>query len=149
MKTQISDCEVHFVTKAAYASVLRENPYIDKIHELNDSLSSLILELKNEKYDVIIDLHNNLRTRIVKTKLGVKSYSFKKLNWQKWLLTTFKINRLPNIHIVDRYMETVRDLNVNEDNLGLDYFIPEKDLMPLNWLPETHQNGFCSFGCRC
>lgn len=144
LKTQLPDAEIHCATKAAYASILAENPYVDKIHELGDSLNVLIKSLKRERFDVIIDLHHNLRTLIIKARLGVKSHSFNKLNWEKWLLTTFKINRLPNEHIVDRYMQTVAPLGVQPDNLGLDYFIPEKDDMPLDWLPATHQGGYAA-----
>jgi ADP-heptose:LPS heptosyltransferase len=42
-------------------------------------------------------------------------------------MVQFKINRLPAIHIVDRYFQTVSSLGVENDNEGLDYFIPEKD----------------------
>ncbi|MEQ9231868.1 MAG: glycosyltransferase family 9 protein [Cyclobacteriaceae bacterium] len=142
IKTQFPDAEVHYATKKAYRSLLEENPYVDKIHVLEDSLSSLVKELRREKFDFVVDLHNNLRTRIVKLRLRVKSQSFKKLNWEKWLLTTFKINKLPNVHIVDRYLETLSCFEINHDNLGLDYFIPEKDEMPMDWLPKSHQGGY-------
>ncbi|MGB1248135.1 MAG: glycosyltransferase family 9 protein, partial [Chitinophagales bacterium] len=71
--------------------------------------------------------HNNLRTSIIKFRLGVKSHSFNKLNIQKWLLTTFKINKLPDIHIVDRYLATTQSLGIKNDGKGLDYFIPKND----------------------
>ena len=145
LKTQLPNVEVHFATKLAYAGILKENPYIDKIHTLDNSLDKLIGTLRKESFDVVIDLHNNLRTRIIKLRLGVKSYSFNKLNKEKLLLTLFKINKLPNVHIVDRYMETVKPLGVEMDTLGLDYFIPESDEMPLDWLPKTHQGGFAAF----
>ncbi len=52
---------------------------------------------------------------------------------------------MPNVHIVDRYMETVAPLGVTNDDEGLDYFIPEKDFVEPNWLPETHRNGYIAF----
>lgn len=144
LKTQIPDAEIHYATKKAYQGILAENPYVDKIHVLEDSLSQLVKELKAEGFDHVVDLHHNLRTRIIKSRLSVRATSFNKLNWQKWLLTTFKINKLPNVHIVDRYMETVKELGVNTDNLGLDYFIPEKDEMSMEWLPATHRGGYAA-----
>ena len=63
-------------------------------------------ELRAEQFDYVIDLHKNLRTLHLRLILGVKIYAFNKLNFEKWLITKFKINRLPNIHIVDRYLET-------------------------------------------
>ncbi len=145
LKVQLENAEIHFCTKMAYASILEENPYIDKVLVLKDSLTDLIGNITNEKYDLIVDLHKNLRTRQIKARSGVPSKSFKKLNWQKWLLTNFKINHLPNIHIVDRYLETVKHLGIKPDNLGLDYFIPEKDIVEPEWLPETHQEEYIAY----
>jgi len=79
---------------------------------LEDSLNDLIKQLKVEQYDYVIDLHNNLRTRIIKFRLGVKSYSFDKLNFQKWLLVKFKKNIMPQVHIVDRNLKTLEHLGI-------------------------------------
>lgn len=141
LKTQLQ-AEVHYCVKKQYQSILAANPYIDKLHLLDGNLSELIKELKAERFDYVIDLHHNLRTLIIKKRLGVKSYSFSKLNVEKWLMTNLKINKLPNVHIVDRYMEAVAPLGVKMDSLGLDYFIPEKDEVELQWLPETHQKEY-------
>ncbi|WP_017730431.1 glycosyltransferase family 9 protein [Nafulsella turpanensis] len=145
LKTQLEDCELHFATKKGYASILEANPYIDSLHLLEDSLDQLIGQLKKEKFDYIIDLHNNLRTRIIKLRLGIKASSFYKLNYEKWLMVNFKINRLPNIHIVDRYLDTVAPLGVKNDDKGLDYFIPEKDEVEPDWLPDTHRGEYVAY----
>lgn len=145
VKTQLGNVEVHFATKSQYRTILENNPYVDRFFLLEENLNELISQLKKEEYDVVIDLHNNLRTRIVKWKLGVRSFSFNKLNWQKWLMVNFKINRLPDKHIVDRYLETAISLGVKNDGLGLDYFIPEKDVVPWEWLPKTHQRGYVAY----
>jgi len=145
LKTQLEDAEIHYATKVQYKSILEFNPYIDKLFLLEKSLSELITQLKQEKYDCIIDLHHNLRTQIIKTALRRRSYSFDKINFKKWLKVNLKIDQLPSLHIVDRYMRTVEPLGVKSDALGLDYFIPEKDEVPLEWLPETHQKNFVAY----
>ena len=145
LKTQLDNAEIHYVTKIQFRGLLTENPYVDKIHVLEGELQPLIKELRSEKFDYIIDLHNNLRTRILKMALGVKSFSYNKLNWEKWLMVNFKINKLPSIHIVDRYLSTLQPLNVKNDSLGLDYFIPTSDEVPNDWIPETHRTGFVAF----
>jgi len=142
LKIQLEDASIHFCTKKQYAGILSANPYLSKVHVLDNDLNKLIKELKQEHFDYVIDLHHNLRTSIIKLRLGVKSYSFNKLNRAKWLMVNLKIDKLPNVHIVDRYMETVKALGVKTDDLGLDYFIPDKDEVPYEWLPETHQKGY-------
>lgn len=145
LKTQLDDVEVHYCTKIQFRSIVENNPYIDKIHYLEESLGDLIAQLKKENFDVVIDLHRNLRTSIIKFRLSKKDYSFDKLNRQKWLMVNLKINQLPNRHIVDRYMDTVAQLGVKMDNLGLDYFIPEKDEVPIEWLPEVFRKEYVAY----
>jgi len=145
LKTQLEEAEVHYVTKVGYKSILESNPYIDKLFLLDKSLSHLIEQLRKEKYDYIIDLHHNLRTQIIKTALWRKSFSFDKINFQKWLKVNLKIDQLPMLHIVDRYLQTVAPLGVKSDALGLDYFIPEQDEVPTDWLPETHRKSFVAY----
>jgi heptosyltransferase-2 len=133
IKTQYPNAEVHFATKESFKVLVENNPYIDRYHLLGKSLNELIENLQTEKFDFIIDLHNNLRTSIIKLRLfSVKTFSFDKLNFKKWLLVNLKINQIPNVNIVDRYLETVKSLGVKNDLKGLDYFIPEKDKLQIN-----------------
>ncbi|WP_210463709.1 glycosyltransferase family 9 protein [Rufibacter roseolus] len=142
VKEQVLGAEVHFCTKAAFRNIIASNPYVDKVFCLENSLKDLLLQLKAERYDLILDLHNNLRTRVLKSRLGRPARSFDKLNYQKWLLVKFKINRMPDVHIVDRYLATAAPLGVQNDGEGLDYFIPEKDEIDLSTLPASHQKGY-------
>jgi len=142
LKQQLPEVTIHYCTKSSFKALLEPNPYIDKFHFLNESIAELVTELDKENFDWVIDLHNNLRTFILKMKLGVPSKSFDKLNWEKWLLVNLKINRLPRIHIVDRYMHTVEHLAVNYDGMGLDHFIPDKDVVSISSLPKAFQKGY-------
>ncbi len=118
--------EIHYLTKQAFEPVLAANPYIDKVWCIRKEVSEVLPQLRSEGFDTIIDLHHNLRSLRVRLALWkVRSFAFDKLNFEKWLLVRWKINRLPDRHIVDRYMDTVRSLNVVNDGAGLDYFIPE------------------------
>lgn len=106
------------------------NPYLSQVHYLDKGLAELLPVLKKERYDLVIDLHNNLRSLKIKRKLGVPSHSFPKLNLQKWLLVNFRVNLLPPVHIVDRYLDTLKDLLVENDGKGLDYYLPEATSLP-------------------
>ncbi|MEN8120956.1 MAG: glycosyltransferase family 9 protein [Bacteroidota bacterium] len=145
LKQQVEGAEVHYVTKKQYAGMLEANPYVDKVHVLEKSFSELIPELKAEYYHYIIDLHKNLRTYKVKKALKIQSFSFNKINWEKWLMVNLKVNKLPDLHIVDRYLETVKVFIEKNDLKGLDYFIPEKDVVNITTLPANFQNGYIAF----
>jgi ADP-heptose:LPS heptosyltransferase len=61
-------------------------------------------------------------------------------------MVRLKINKLPNIHIVERYLDTIKPLGIKTDSLGLDYFIPEKDIIDKNWIPGTHREKYVVYG---
>lgn len=125
LKQQIPNTEVHFITKKSFQPILQDNPYIDKLITIQSSIKEVVSKLKKEKYDWVIDLHKNVRTLSLKQKLGVPSRSFPKMNLEKWMLVKFKIDRMPKLHIVDRYFETVKHLGVKNDLQSCDFFISE------------------------
>ena len=143
LRKKYPESKLYFLTKAKHAGIVESNPNLDKVIELDDDFADTINILKDERFDYVIDLQNNLRTyRIRQALKGIPFCSFNKLNRQKWIYTTFKINMMPDKHVVDRYMEAVQDLQVTNDGLGLDFFIPEKDKIKESDIPFSHSHGF-------
>ena len=143
LKQQVEGAEVHYLTKKTFSVIVESNPYLDKVHVLNNDFESLSARLIAENFDYIIDLHHNLRTLKIKRALkGIPSIAFNKLNIQKWLLTCFKLNILPRLHIVDRYMATVKQFGVYNDGKGLDYFVPQSDVVPDGDIPAAQSLGY-------
>jgi heptosyltransferase-2 len=127
LKKQLEgEVELHYLTKTAYGSLLQQNPHIHQVHTIQKSTAEVSEALLAEGFDYVIDLHKNLRSWRVKRSLRSLSFTFHKLNWKKWLLVNFKQNRLPELHLVDRYFKAVEALGVKNDGQGLDYFLPEK-----------------------
>ena len=145
LKKQIQDAEIHVLTKKKFANLYKTNPYINKVYEYDDSLKKNIEELKLENYDYVVDLQKNKRSVRVTRALGRPHASFPKLNFRKLLLSTFKINIMPDVHIVDRYFKAVEKLNVRNDFYGLDFFISDKNNFPISELPVEFQNGYYAF----
>ena len=137
LKKQLN-AQVHYLTKSSYVSLLKNNPYIDSVYQIENSISEVIADLKKEKYDYVIDLHSNLRTQILKFRLGMPAKSFNKLNMEKFMLTNFKLDNMPKIHIVDRYLETVKHLGVKNDNQGLDFFLSANDKLDISIFPKNY-----------
>lgn len=146
LKNQLEgDVEIHYLTKKQYASILENNPNVNHVFSIEKSTNEVMNSLQAESYDYVVDLHKNLRSSRVKKGLKGLSFSFEKLNYQKWLLTNFKINKLPKIHIVQRYLDSVKALGIKNDVKGLEYYISEKDKVNLTELPLSHQNGYIAF----
>ena len=145
LRKKYPNAEIHFLTKSSFKNIIFSNPHINKFHFYKDSLRKVIKNLRLIKFDYVIDLHNNLRTLIVKKSLGVPSFSFGKLNIEKWIRVNLKIDRLPKQHIVARYFETVKTLEVVNDNEGLDFIINAVDEVDLKNLPPLVQSGYIAF----
>lgn len=144
VKAQLPDAEIHVATKPQYAALYESNPGITKVHKLQNGLGDLIRDLKKENFSFVVDLHKNLRSFRIRIALGKPSASFPKLNLQKYLLVRFKLNFMPDAHIVDRYFEAVKPLNVKNDGAGLDFFIPENTFIPKDLIPDFFTNGYCA-----
>ena len=142
LKKQLPDAEVHFLTKSSFRIVSESNPNIDKFYYYDNNLSVLIEELKTEQYDYVVDLHNNLRSNKIRRALKKKTYTIDKLNVQKFLLTKLNIDITPDVHITQRSLNTVLPLNVTDDGLGLDYYIPPGDVVRQEDIPTSHSAGF-------
>lgn len=127
LKLQLG-AEIHFLTKRQFLPLLEANPYLDKVFTIEKEVAEALPRLKQEHYDCLVDLHKNLRSLRVRWALRTKTFSFDKLNVEKWLLVRFGIDRLPRAHIVDRYLAAAAPLGVRNDGKGLDYFFPESHL---------------------
>lgn len=125
LKEQMTDVEVHFLTKASFKSLLEHNLNIDKLVTFERSYNEVLPELKAENYDRVIDLHHNIRTLKLKMALGKPSSSFPKLNIRKWLLVRLKKIRMPDVHVVDRYFMAVERLGVKNDHRPCEFFLSD------------------------
>lgn len=130
LKQQLS-AEVHFITKNLYKTIVNNNPHIDKVYSINRLTNEVLNGLKNEKYDYLIDLHNNIRSSQLRT-VADNYLSYNKQNFKKFLLVKFGIDMLNNKHTVDRYYDTVSSLGIKPDGVGLDFFLDEKDIVDIS-----------------
>ncbi len=144
-QTTEQDFEIHYVTKKAFAGILEHNPFIDQLHLHDRKRIGLIRKLRKEHFDLVIDLHNSTRSNILTFHLNRPTVRLRKLNVRKWMLTNFKINRMPKIHVVDRYLETLKVLDVSFDDKGLDYFFPEAMPAKEALLPGLFHKGYIAF----
>ncbi len=145
LKKQVDQAEIHYLTKSAFIPLLEANPYIDQLHAFSGDLNNTIRELKEIGFDYIIDLHHNLRTGVLKMKMKRMDFSVNKLNLQKWLYVNFRLDRLPEVHMVDRNLDTIRNFISVRDQEGLDYFIPAGDEMDTGSLPDQFRHGYIAF----
>ena len=99
IQRQFPDKKIHFLLRSEYESVLVNNHFLEKTYlftRIDEENKKLVKELRREKYDLVIDLQNNLRSALVCSKLRAKTVKFNKRDKAKFLLVKFKINLLKN-----------------------------------------------------
>ena len=132
---------IHFITKAEYSDIYINNNNVNKVIHLQKNLKKTINILRSEKYDLVIDLHNNIRSNFIKYSLTVKNFTYNKQSMRRWLLTNFKFD-IKIKHISESYIDTLLKLGISNDNNGLDLYLHEKDMIDFNNLPYEFRDGF-------
>lgn len=100
-----------------------QNPNITRLIIFDKAREAeLKIELSNEKYDLIIDLQNNWRSRKITRGIAGNILMFVKPTFAKLLLVYLKMNFLKEYKsIVQRYAEAA---GVELDQAGLELFLP-------------------------
>ncbi|MFN4950982.1 MAG: glycosyltransferase family 9 protein [Flavobacteriales bacterium] len=126
--------EIHFLTKPSNKPVLELLSSKVQHRFLQESLVQTATQLRSEGYDLVIDLHNNLRTFLLQVLMLKGSWNrFRKLNFQKWLLTSLKWNTLPKVHLVERYAQAAK-VNPTSVTLGLNNANLVVESLPSNYV---------------
>jgi heptosyltransferase-2 len=110
LRNKFPQSEIHYCVYTSYSDILKYNPNIDRIIAIEDKpgfrkLRALKKEIIQNRYVLILDAHNNLRTFYLKLFMPGRVESFKKYSLRKFLLVKFKINLMRHLpQISQRYL---------------------------------------------
>jgi heptosyltransferase-2 len=121
--------KIDFIVKNIYKDLLNFNPHINKLYSLKlnegrKELNELKTILREKSYNVVFDLHNNLRSNYLKRGIHAeRTYSIKKEKIKQTLLVRLKINLYDSeTPIPDKYLSAAKDYDVVDDGNGLELF---------------------------
>ncbi|TSA25592.1 MAG: glycosyltransferase family 9 protein [Ignavibacteriales bacterium] len=116
--------QIDYVVKKQYSSSLQYNPFISSLYLYEkEKVKSIKDQIHKKKYDMIIDLQNNLRSCALTFGLGTEVKRFKKPTFKKLLLVWTKINLLKEIKPMPMRYAEIAALQLDDN--GLDLFIPK------------------------
>lgn len=114
LKAALPDCQIYSAVKEDYAGVLDGNPSIDGILRLgrHESLFSFLSRVRAMKFDVLIDLHDNLRSNFISIFSGIpKKMKVRKNVFERRLFVQSKIRKEGlQKHNIERYVDAIRPL---------------------------------------
>ncbi|MEA3499807.1 MAG: glycosyltransferase family 9 protein, partial [Candidatus Marinimicrobia bacterium] len=113
---------VNYLTKSKFRSLVEFHPTVSNIINLEEhsSLTQLRNSIKKSEYDLIIDLHNSMRSKLI--TFGLKNVKrYKKHKIQRYFLTKFKIRIGEFLHVTQKYLEAI---NVKEKINSFKIFLP-------------------------
>lgn len=182
LRRQYPAARIDWVVKPAIADLVRHHPAIDNVvlyahHALSQPWRSgwaalaaargLIAELRSARYELVIDLHGQLRTAILALATraplrigfdrpraqvwrasGRQHPAFaRKHAWQgaregSWLAYTHRLS-IPtlDIHAVDRYLRFGAMLGLTEDGVDFSFAIPDSSVARAERLLREHFGG--------
>lgn len=130
LKTAWNHCHITVAVKEKYAGILEGNPDVDQLLVLREaeSIFSFVRRVRKEKFSILIDLHNNLRSNLVSLLSGAtQKIRYKKAFWKRRLFVRQRVQD-PELerHTIHRYLDALKNLGITTQ------FVRPEIQMPLS-----------------
>jgi lipopolysaccharide heptosyltransferase II len=133
LRTKFPGSEIDMLTRADYADLVRSNPNLNVTfaYDRDTGLRGLLVlawRLRGEGYDLVVDIHNSLRSRIVRWIVRAPhTVVLCKRIVARTLLVRFKKNIYRDApSVADRYIDPLRPFGIENDGRGLELHIPDE-----------------------
>jgi heptosyltransferase-2 len=132
LRGRFPGCQIDYCVKSAYADLVRHNPHLSRVIEFPDNgtiadLLRMRSAIAAARYDLIIDIHDSIRSRFLCAGAGIVT-RINKRKFARSLLVKFKKDVYHRFGgapgVVERYFETVRAYGVDDDRKGLELHVP-------------------------
>jgi lipopolysaccharide heptosyltransferase II len=139
LRKRYTSSQIDFVVRKEYSELIRYNPNLNIIHEFDaqgglQELHRLACAIRREKYDLIIDIHNSLRSRYIRSLSRAKEIVvINKRIFARTMLVRLKKNYYRDIvSAADRYIEPVGIYGIENDDRGLEIFITDETMQKVS-----------------
>ena len=144
IKTKFPSAFIGYVCNRRTEPLLLLNPKVDKVfvYEKDEfaeafrrskrgflkRISGLLDEIKKEQFDVVLDLSLNKYASFFMKMAGIRErigYNFK--NRSPFLTRKIKFEGYEGRHVVEYYLDLLKELGIPPEQKNLEFFVPEKE----------------------
>ncbi len=131
LRKKFPNSNIDYITTSQMRDIIRFNPNINHVWTFDKSdskedirrlKSEILNKINANKYDVLVDLQNNLRSNLMLRGIAAKSFGVNKNRFFKLMLVHTKKKIKQASHVVDRYFDCASELGIMPDDYGLEIF---------------------------
>jgi lipopolysaccharide heptosyltransferase II len=115
LKESYPDCHIDFLTKTAYAPVVKAHSAVSTVFTFDQdrAFGKVASELRSQGYDILIDLQANMRSIILRiTLLGTRTLRYKKRRLAREMVVRRSHLKLSVDHTVLAYQSALKPLGI-------------------------------------
>lgn len=137
LRAKFPRSQIHFLTKTRYADLLVHDPRIHTLIEFDPQgnhkgfkgFKRLSRELNSNDFDLLIDLHSNLRSfflrRLVKSNTKIK---YRKRWFSRFLMIHFKFLKTKPVNTLESYLGAFKKLRIDPEKKAPTLFVGQNDI---------------------
>jgi heptosyltransferase-2 len=131
LRRKFPEARIDYLLRDEYADLVQWNPHVSATFTFprNGGWRELMEErrrIRESGYDLLIDIHDSLRSRVLTA--GHRTVRIRKRKLARWLLVHGRRSSYARLggapSVPERYLETVAHLGVQDDGGGLDLYPP-------------------------
>lgn len=119
LRDKFPEARIDFVTKSEYVGVVAHNPFISNIYRYDshtklDGWRKMCNQFKLQNYDLLIDMHNNIRSHILAGYLRpIPILRYRKPYLRRFLLFYLWLNFFPHdFRLISEYLKVLHPLGI-------------------------------------
>ena len=137
LKKNFPQSQIYFLTKTRYRDLLKNDPRLSGLIEFDPQgrhkglrgFKRMLDELKPYRFDLLIDLHTNLRSFFIRhlsnSKIKIK---YKKRWFSRWLMVYFKFFKTKPRQTVDSYLDVLKRIGIEDRDRTPALFLSQNDI---------------------
>ncbi len=132
------NAKIDYILAEPYSDLLINNPYISHLI-IYDKSRSVFRSIKNfeslsNRYDIVIDLQSNIRTKLIKISKAKIKTKYSKRRLHKLSLVFRKNPLIENFSVPLNYIKSIGLDDLEDDGLGLEFWL-KRDRLANDYLP--------------